>query len=398
MVRRPTRVVHLSHPLPALIVGALLVGCASSPPPAEPRVNAGLDSFSGEGQVTTGQGGVDPSLRPSSQVDLASIFEENAQVLPSLSSGDLDEGRESEMVGEPSRTETNIASVIEAPPSRPGESASETAMAGETVEPELKPSSTPAIQSPGATSRYERVVAELSSILGRFTDTSDNPLEAAARLSVVEALEPGSTRQARDVHALSPREIDILESWRNMHTRLGEGLSSDPAEAIDELTFAVSEAARRMNAWTPLDVTKVALCTKVSGYGVYNELPTKRLLAGRVHPLIIYVEIENFTTSVSSGPDGQTGFQVELEEELQLFHEADGVLAWRQPVERINDFSRNRRRDFFLAQLIELPAELTVGAYRLKVRVTDRATDAVSEAIIPIEIVADAALVRAPED
>jgi hypothetical protein len=44
--------------------------------------------------------------------------------------------------------------------------------------------------------------------------------------------------------------------------------------------------------------------------------------------------------------------------------------------------------------MIELPATLSIGRYNLKVTVTDRTTGAQAERVLPIEVVADARLVR----
>jgi hypothetical protein len=85
---------------------------------------------------------------------------------------------------------------------------------------------------------------------------------------------------------------------------------------------------------------------------------------------------------------------VELTRELSLYHDADGLLAWRRPAVDITDSSLNRRRDFFFSEVIELPRTLSVGAYRLKVSVTDRVTGAVAESILAIDVVADPRLTR----
>jgi hypothetical protein len=54
------------------------------------------------------------------------------------------------------------------------------------------------------------------------------------------------------------------------------------------------------------------------------------------------------------------------------------------------DTSRNKRRDFYLINRIELPSTLSIGRYQLKVIMRDLVSGAEAEAIIPIEIVAEA--------
>ena len=62
---------------------------------------------------------------------------------------------------------------------------------------------------------------------------------------------------------------------------------------------------------------------------------------------------------------------------------------WKQPATQIVDESRNKRRDFFVVQLIRLPARLGVGKYRLKVRINDLHGGSIDETTLPIQLVAD---------
>jgi hypothetical protein len=166
--------------------------------------------------------------------------------------------------------------------------------------------------------------------------------------------------------------------------------SAGDLQAIPRAADAFSD---RLANEQPLTITDAQLCARVEGFGRYRPLPT-RLLAGRAHPGIIYTEVDHFGTRAGAGPDGEPGHNVELSQELALYHDADGLLAWRRPEQAVTDFSRNRRQDFFIVQRIDLPQTLTVGMYRLKVTVHDRVTGETAETIIPIEVVADAALIR----
>ena len=81
-----------------------------------------------------------------------------------------------------------------------------------------------------------------------------------------------------------------------------------------------------------------------------------------------------------------------LSQALQLYHDADGTLAWSRPEEEVIETSRNKRRDFYLVNDITFPPTLTIGAYRLKVIMRDKVSGQVEERVIPFEVVADAAL------
>ena len=52
------------------------------------------------------------------------------------------------------------------------------------------------------------------------------------------------------------------------------------------------------------------------------------------------------------------------------------------------DLCRNRRRDFFLADRLTIPASLPAGRYVLKVTVVDDLANRVAESTIPVTIAA----------
>ena len=165
----------------------------------------------------------------------------------------------------------------------------------------------------------------------------------------------------------------------------------------------LDEQAATLRPASGLTITRAALARRVTGFGQFTPFASSTFLVGRAQTALVYVEVDRFGHREITGQDGPlptapdpAGEQwaVELAQELQLYHDADGVLVWRSPEQPTRDLSTRQRRDHYLVQRIELPARLTVGAYRLKVIVRDRVTDATAEAAIPIEVVADAALVN----
>jgi len=242
--------------------------------------------------------------------------------------------------------------------------------------------------------RRDRLVADLAATLRAEADRAELPLREYTALAALEMLRPGVASDPASIPSLTPREVELLGAWRDLFRRADVELRRADG-GLGALTTAVGELAQRMSEWETLQITSAELCTKVEGFGQYTPLPHGRMLAGRRNRVIVYVEVDHFTHQASSGEAGEPGYLVELSQELSLYHDADGLLAWRQPRQRIRDFSRNQRRDFFVVQLIDLPETLTVGKYRLKVTMRDEATGAVAEEILPIEVVGDAALVRA---
>lgn len=237
--------------------------------------------------------------------------------------------------------------------------------------------------------RRERLVAELAAVIREEHASEVDPVRRETMLAALTLLSPTVTHNDSD---LVERERKVLEAWRALFADVREGMrgSAGDLQAIPRAAEAFSD---RLANEQPLTITDAQLCARVEGFGRYRPLPT-RLLAGRAHPAIVYTEVDHFGTRAGAGPDGEPGHTVELSQELALYHDADGLLAWRRPEQAVTDFSRNRRRDFFIVQRIDLPQTLTVGMYRLKVTVHDRVTGETAETIIPIEVVADAALIR----
>lgn len=143
------------------------------------------------------------------------------------------------------------------------------------------------------------------------------------------------------------------------------------------------------------------LASRVSGYGRYVPLPRRPgagtfvFQSARSNRAIVYIEIENFgyRAAKEADPDKMPGDQwaVDLSTEMQLLDAYDGMLQVKEPERSVIETGRNKRKDFYLVQEIELPPTLTIGSYNLKIVLRDKSgSEAVrTEAIIPIQIVAD---------
>ncbi len=144
-----------------------------------------------------------------------------------------------------------------------------------------------------------------------------------------------------------------------------------------------------------------ALCTKVTGFGKLEAMPIRKgrnafvFPAARVSRAIVYVELENFgyRAAKSTDPDFAQGdaWAVELSTEIQLLDDPDSILQFKERERTVIETGRNKRRDFYLVQEIELPPTLTVGAYNLKLILRDKsgAEPVRSEIVLPVQIVAD---------
>ena len=252
-------------------------------------------------------------------------------------------------------------------------------------------------------------------LLARLRDeaqASAEPFRAMLRVALLEAVTAGvpdvdAPESAADEAVLvDGASADALLSpteaaaWRAARAIVrgflfGDASSGEPTDALALLASARDGLA----AGGDVRIAAAALCRRVAGYGLYEPFEGTSFLAGSPKRMIVYAEADGFAhrpatdgerASVGlSSIDGAPMWSVALGMELNLYHESDGVLAWRRPRETVVDISRRQRRDFYVVADIELPPTLTVGRYQLKVVLRDETTGAEDEALIEIEVVAD---------
>lgn len=248
--------------------------------------------------------------------------------------------------------------------------------------------------SRSAAQRRADAAAELASQLRPDITAAREPLRAAIPLIALDTIQPGAANLDLDTlsRAVSPMQAQSIDAVRDVVRALGSdpsALTGDPA-AVSRI---LQQQAERLSAPTNpggLAMGTVALCQKVESFGRFTPVSGSRLLAGRTHSMIVYSEVQNFAQR-PTGDDGRQ-WQVDLGQEVELFLESDGSRQWRQPEAVVKDVSRSKRSDFFLVQRIDLPRNLTVGNYTLKLTVRDHSSGAEVQQNIPIQVVADASL------
>ncbi|MEM0913905.1 MAG: hypothetical protein AAGK09_04765 [Planctomycetota bacterium] len=197
--------------------------------------------------------------------------------------------------------------------------------------------------------------------------------------SIFDGLDPGERQRVLRFHGVV----------RDLMAALARGDRLDADVLADRLANGLGETPKPADR--SIAIGDIELCTSVRGFGVFEPFAKNVFLAGRANKMIIYLELDGFTSRI--GADGK--HVVRLTQELELYDEG-GLVVWRQTPASIVDESRRERRDFFTCQLVELPARLTVGRFYLKARVIDEATGHRAERSVPIEVVADYGLATQP--
>lgn len=162
-------------------------------------------------------------------------------------------------------------------------------------------------------------------------------------------------------------------------------LLTDPMATHDEALDAVDDLRDALRNEAELRIPVVALCSRVDAFGVYDELPDGAMSPNRVNRAIVYGEVQNFASESED-----RGYRTLLSSRLELFT-ADGRSVWRDQQDRIEDFCRRRREDFFIAQMVTLPV-LSPGDYVLKMTITDLLASKTNQATKSVTVGGAAAL------
>lgn len=281
--------------------------------------------------------------------------------------------------------------VVAAPPPTEPATAEPVSVAANVV-PEVQPASIEASEpvvsakaTPSASPTLTR--NELLRLIAHDIRASNAPdVVKATRLAALSLIDPTAHPSPEDMARLDVTQRTHVERLQKTFSVFAARLAAnDPFLQPDKF----AEDFRRALGEQPLRISNIQLCRRVKGFGIYEAFETPAFLSGREQPAIVYVELENFRSDKHSSGD----YVVKLKQELTLYNESDGLAVWQQPAVDVVDQSRNERRDFFVVQLVKLPARLTVGKYRLKVRMTDTQGGSIDETSIPLQIVADPALV-----
>jgi len=246
-----------------------------------------------------------------------------------------------------------------------------------------KPAKTNAQEERELTNRLAWLIRERAS-------ASEDPAQAALTLAMLESIQPDLLADLdRDEglgRLLAPSEVEAVAAMRRIARKGGE--AADPGRLADLL----EDEARALASTAGVRVSDAALCSRVTGYGRYELLPSATFVRGRPPRMIVYTEIDRFAHRDSLTQDNSSSsdrWAVELTQELKLYVDGtDHEATWSQAPQRVVQTSRRKIRDLFLVQEVTLPANLSLGSYSLHIRVTDTTNGSSDERVIPLRIVA----------
>jgi hypothetical protein len=176
----------------------------------------------------------------------------------------------------------------------------------------------------------------------------------------------------------------LAEGERELVMAFGDALANLralPADArLETRRAAVLEMTERLASAGGLAVSRLMLCSEVTGFGQYKAMDAAAVAAGREMQAVVYVEVANLRSKLQPSQEWETRLSLGMS-----LHAASGAVVWQDKPAAVVDICRNRRRDFFVSRLIRVPA-LVRGDYVLRVTVTDANSGLVTEATLPVGV------------
>ena len=258
-------------------------------------------------------------------------------------------------------------------------------------------------EPPPLTARIETAAREMGAALDEMGQTRMSPLGSMVRLALVDSIHPGAfeavygpVEEAAGSAGITADEEELVRATLEIASSLRDELDADFVDT-DEVGRMLDAAMIAIRPMRMLEITDAKLCLRVDNFGVYREAERFdgrfKFIPGRPHPVIVYSELDHFTRAPSTR-DGVDGYVVNIQQALEIYRigtpdarDTESTLVWRMDPPPVVDFSRRQLRAFFVVQVIEIPATLSVGSYRMKIVATDIASSEQVERAIDFDMV-----------
>jgi hypothetical protein len=151
------------------------------------------------------------------------------------------------------------------------------------------------------------------------------------------------------------------------------------AETIEQLRGAIAQLGQTAD----LKLRNTTFCHRIVSFGNYERFKEDRFTTGQ--PVLLYSEVENFTSRRSSND----GFRTVLQSAIEIYRASN----LQQPAATIplasdttEDFCRAQRRDYFHSYEFAIPANLEPGQYTLVLSVIDQQSRKVATSKVNFEV------------
>ncbi len=279
--------------------------------------------------------------------------------------------------------------VVPRPPDVPSEPAKSRSVSDERKQPGAIPAATPRVEAktvaqpkptgpePARSAQPNQPVgtasvtdADIKAVIRqRLKEVQANPndLEKQLALRLLYVVDNQPDKALAEIPGTNAPTQAIIQRLMKTVMNASQSKGKDPAAGATQMLDSVEDLRKLLRSHADLQLPAIKLCTKVEGFGVYDEIKPPVFPAGQRNRLIVYCEIKNFRTDPTE--DGQ--YRVLLAQRIKVLN-SEGKVVYEVGDDDVPYTSRRPIEDFFLVQLVELPTSLPQGKYLLRLYAEDK--------------------------
>jgi hypothetical protein len=224
-------------------------------------------------------------------------------------------------------------------------------------------------------------LSRVADLRRRVADDPNN-LEDQLRLRMLYLADGQDDKALASIAGTDAEIEEIIHAQVNALIAARSSSGRDPATWANRQLDSTESLRKMLGAKADLSVPKVALCTEITGFGLYKPIEPAEFQARRKNLLLVYIEVENFVSKKTP-----SGLYRTLLSVRQSLVSQDGQELWSKKDENIEDLARRQRRDFYLTiGPIAIPKSLAPGSYILKVEVEDALAGKMNSAVAKFKL------------
>ncbi len=225
--------------------------------------------------------------------------------------------------------------------------------------------------------------ASFQRVIERYFDESDGSFRGQLDRRVMQVLAGDYEAARRPLELVSVTQqataSELIETLITLREHYHLGNESAAASALLQHVGTLSDTLREAGE---LKLPILAICSRVASFGAYEPIEPAVFTTGRRIDFAIYLEVQNLKWR----REGEQ-FVSQLAMVTEVFsNSGEKLLTLDDP--DIRDICRRRRRDFFVARNVSLPATLAPGGYVVKVTLTDKLGEKVAQQQTPFRVAA----------
>lgn len=158
------------------------------------------------------------------------------------------------------------------------------------------------------------------------------------------------------------------EFWQELMLALAHFRSDDQPNREERLTITASQlrsAIGHISMEAALRFRRLEVCSRINSFGRIETFPSNEFDPGQ--PLLLYVELENVGTELTSRGTQRTNFDAQIQ---FLHHDSDDPIETIELAE-IHDETTSARTDYFQSFELNIPSHLAPGRYKIRLQLRD---------------------------